>query len=342
MTDGKAHLLRQLDGDAARVFVATHPELEPAFAELNPSSLVELPLWTSPERVLGSIIFLKMADSEPYQESDLEFIEEFSHRCALGLENAQLYESAREAIQVRDEFLSVASHELRTPLTPLQLQIDNLHLLLQESGVLNDRLSGQLEMARKQTRRLSKLVESLLDVSRLSSGRLRLDLEYLDLAQLAEDVVQRFRLDAERSGSQLHLDAAGPVIGKWDRLRMEQILSNFLANAIKYGAGQPIEIGVFTKNRLAQLTVRDRGIGIAPEDVARIFGCFERAASVRHYGGLGLGLFISRQLVEAHGGSISVQSEPGAGATFTIIIPLEPTKNGAALQSLGPSGVARA
>ena len=149
--------------------------------------------------------------------------------------------------------------------------------------------------------------------SRIRIGRLALQLEDFDLAALVREVVTRHTEVATRAGCTLTLEAPHPVAGRWDRLRMEQVVTNLLSNACKYGAAKPVVVAIEAHNGRARISVSDRGIGIAPEDVGRIFGRFERAASGPHYGGLGLGLYITRQIVEAHGGSISVASRPGEG-----------------------------
>jgi len=169
---------------------------------------------------------------------------------------------------------------------------------------------------------LARLIDDLLDVSRIAAGRLPLRIEEMDLAEVAREMVSRSADAAAKAGSQIRLHAPGPVVGTWDRLRLEQVADNLLANAVKYGRGLPIDVRAEASAGTARLVVSDHGPGIAPEDQARIFEQFERAAPSRHYGGLGLGLWIARQLVEAHGGRIRLDSTPGAGAEFTVELPL--------------------
>jgi PAS domain S-box-containing protein len=238
-------------------------------------------------------------------------------------ERERILADLRAAVAARDEFLSIASHELKTPLTPLQLQLDALRRLLGEAGARDGRLAGKIEQAARQTARLSRLVESLLDVSRITGGQLPLEREEIDFAELVSEVAERFREEARRAGCSLAVDVEAPVVGRWDRLRLEQVVANLISNAIKYGAGKPVEVHLAAGEGAARLTVRDYGLGVAEEDKKRIFERFERAVSMRHYGGLGLGLYIARQIIEAHGGSIAVSSERGAGSTFTITLPLE-------------------
>lgn len=240
-------------------------------------------------------------------------------------ERELLYRQALEAIRARDEFLSVASHELKTPLTSLRLQVELLLRSARRAAVRRpEQIQGKLEVAIRQVDRLARLVEELLDVSRIKTGRLALEPEEIDLVALVRDVVARFSNDAARAGSRLDLAAEGPVVGTWDRLRIEQVLTNLISNALKFGAGRPVEVTIRSHGPLAEVEVRDHGIGIAPEDVERIFHRFERAVSARAYGGLGLGLYIARQLVEAHGGTIRVDSRPNEGARFTVELPLQP------------------
>lgn len=264
------------------------------------------------------------ASSRTYDASDLWLAEEFVRRAALSVENAWLYRQAQIAIGVRDEFLSIASHELRTPLTPLHLELDLIKKTLRKAGSAGEQLRARLDGASRAANRLTRLVDALLDVSRISTGQMVLEREEIDLSSLVRETAARFSLEAGQAGGTLLVHAAAPVVGFWDRLRIEQAVANLIANAIKYGEGKPVEVRVEAVERTARIAVRDRGMGIGPEDVKRVFGRFERAVSARHFGGLGLGLFIARQVVEAHGGEIIVESEKGAGSTFTIVLPVRP------------------
>ncbi len=236
-------------------------------------------------------------------------------------ERERLFKRLREALRLRDEFLSVASHELRTPVTTLMLQTELLRQLLAGPETeLVARLPPLVDRLKRQTDRLEEHVARLLDVSRLSSGRVQLQLSDEDLGKIAEDVVARLR-EEQRGRPMIHFRAEPDLYGRWDTLRIDQVLTNLLSNAVKYGGGLPIEVVVANEGHEATLRVTDKGIGIAVGDQARIFDQFERAVSERHYGGLGLGLFIVRQLVEAMGGRVEVQSQPGAGASFVVRLP---------------------
>lgn len=222
-----------------------------------------------------------------------------------------------EALRSRDEFLSMASHELRTPMQTLVLQLEALELASEANQLTPVRLGRRLAMARRQVARLEKLIDQLLDVSRISAGRLALDRAELDLAALAREVAGRFA----DSQVPIHVDAHGDTMGVWDDFRLDQVLTNLLSNAIKYGRGQPVEVTVSGQDATVRCAVRDHGMGITPAQQARLFERFERAVPTVHFAGFGLGLWIARQIVEQHGGSIEVESTPGQGATFTFTLP---------------------
>ncbi len=246
----------------------------------------------------------------------------------------------RDAVKARDEFLSIASHELRTPLTPLQLQIDSLVRAIDRDGddaLQTGRLREKAVAVQQQALRLGDLVRVLLDVSRITEGRLDLDLEDLDLTALVRQTCDRFRVVAGRAGCELAFTAPGPVRGRWDRVRLEQVTANLVSNAIKYGAGKPIAVAIESGDEVVRLRVRDRGIGIAEGDQRRIFHRFERGVSARHYGGFGLGLWISTKVTEALRGSIRVESAPGEGSTFVVELPLDPTRAPARADARGPT-----
>ena len=235
----------------------------------------------------------------------------------------QLEADLRRGVRDRDDFLSVASHELKTPLTALQFAVD---ALLREvcdrpvESVRSEKVVASARRASSQTTRLAALVDDLLDVSRLSAGHWEAERTVWDLATVAREVVSKIAETAAAAGCTVVLDAADGVNGCWDRPRIERALVNLLSNAIKYGRGKPIHVAVKSSGADAVLTVRDEGIGIRPEDQRRIFRRFERAVSPRNYGGFGLGLWIAREVVHAHGGRIEVTSQPGEGATFTVTL----------------------
>jgi signal transduction histidine kinase len=232
------------------------------------------------------------------------------------------------AIAGREEFISIASHELKTPLTPLKLNLQLLRRvsggpapLATDGGARRD-VDKLAATAERQVERLEKLVADLLDVARSRSGRLTIHREPLDLAALVRETVDGFGEQAAQHRCLLQVHASEPLLGQWDRLRMQQVVSNLVTNAMKFCQGKPVEISAHAVGGSAVLVVHDRGLGIDRKEQKRLFRPFERAASSRHYPGLGLGLYIVSQIVEAHGGAIRVESQLGAGATFTVTLPL--------------------
>ncbi len=245
--------------------------------------------------------------------------------------NAQL----ADALRVRDEFLSIASHELKTPLTALQLQLQ-----LGARGLTND---GQpeprwLATAQRQVKRLEALVTQLLDVTRIRAGRLSLDRRKVDLGELVAAVVDRFSGELERTGIRLELSAPLGVTGHWDPDRLDQVVTNLLSNAVKHGGGSPISISVAQQADRAMLAVEDDGPGIPQGSQSLVFEPFERAANARGVGGLGLGLFIARQLARAHEGDVRVESTSRTGARFVVELPRGSPPAALPLDRLGAGG----
>ncbi|NTX05512.1 GAF domain-containing protein [Myxococcus sp. CA040A] len=272
-------------------------------------------------QTLGALSFV--TSRRDYDAQDLALAQELARRAALAIDNARLYREARQAIRLREEFLSIASHELKTPISALQLQVHSLLTSLKRSpsGVTPERLERALGVVDRQVKRQTRLIHELLDVSRISAGRLELSLEPLDLVMLVREVVERFEPELERTGTRLELQLAPEAAGLWDKLRIDQVLTNLVSNAMKYGRGNPVLVVMTTGEATVRLEVRDGGIGIGEEHLSRLFHRFERAVSERNYGGFGLGLWISRQIVEAMGGHITVRSELGVGSTFSVELP---------------------
>ncbi|MBN1204136.1 MAG: PAS domain-containing protein, partial [Myxococcaceae bacterium] len=296
---------------------ALPPECAAMLEALSSRSALGVPLLA---RGHGLGVLVLLSARGPQGPRLLPLAEELGRRAALALDNARLYAQAQAAIHLRDDFLSVASHELRTPLTPLKLQLQ-----LMEQALRKERptapLHRMVKVGMRQVERLEQLVSNLLDVSQMTAGRLKLHTEVVDLSEVVGDVAARFGSLLAHSGCRLELDIRRGVTGLWDRARLDQVVVNLLTNAIKFGQGNPIEVEVEADPRTARLRVRDHGIGIPPEHLSRIFGRFERAVTTRSYGGLGLGLYIASQIVDAHGGAIRVASEAGAGAAFTVELP---------------------
>ena len=241
----------------------------------------------------------------------------------------QSEEALRAAVQARDEFLTIASHELKTPLTSLKLQLQIVARRLKkgDSALLSpDALRDIVETSTRQVNRLSYLIEDMLDGTRAAAGRLKFEFEECDSAEIVREacaanapqfIAAKVPLDvAVEQGMGLKL--------RCDRGRLEQVVANLLTNALKYGEGKPVRVSIRKGEADVRISVADQGMGIAPENHERIFRRFERAVSASSISGLGLGLYISREIVRAHGGEILVESEPDKGSTFTVRLPAQP------------------
>ncbi len=291
--------------------------------QLGLRSMMFVPL-VARKQALGALVFARSSPDMRYTPADVRVAEELGGRCAVAIDNALLYQTAKAAIDVRDEFLLVASHELRTPLTSMLLRVEALLRNVVDGRMPNALgLAAALTLILRQSKRMSDLISQLLDVSRVYRGNLDLELklEELDLSEVLREVSGRFAGELDRAGSTLSLAAPAPATGRWDRARIEQVITNLLSNAIKFSQGTPIHAAVEAKASTVRLEVRDGGIGIRAADQKRIFERFERAASSRHFGGLGLGLYLTRQIVHAHGGTIRVDSAPAQGTAFTVELP---------------------
>jgi signal transduction histidine kinase len=321
---GRSTLIQDVTPGLIQANSLTDAQLQ-LMSQIRVRSFIAVPLLAR-GHALGVLTFFTSHSGRRFTQVELEVLEELARRAAMSVENARLYRDAQEAIRQRDEFLSIASHELKTPLTPLNLK---LQLLDREArrhpdSPFRKAVEDYVTVGSRQVKKLNELVSDLLDVARISGDRLRLELEEVDLGTLTREIVGRYESEAARVGSTLVLEAPPSVVGSWDRLRLEQVITNLVDNAIKYGAGRPVRLQLDADAGQATLRVKDEGIGIAPEFLMRVFERFERAVSDRHYGGLGLGLYITRTIVEAMGGSIQVASTLGAGATFTVVLPRMP------------------
>ncbi len=316
LRSGASHLLPDVD-DARLVSYARDEAHAALLRRLGLRSAMAVPL-VGRGRVIGLLSFGSAAAGR-FTAADLAVAEELARRAALAIDNARLYRGSQEAVQVREDFLSVASHELKTPITSMSVAIGSQ---LRKSDAAEDpSLQRTLTTAQRGLKRLNQLVDQLLDVSQIGSGELTLERQTIDLVAVVEEVVAAMQERIARSGAAVEVVAAGPVEGFWDRRRLGEVVGNLLDNALKFGEGKPVRIEVGTSEGAALLVVRDRGSGIAPERLPRVFERFERGVSSRHYGGWGLGLFLVRRIVEAHGGTVAAESLPGAGSSFTVRLP---------------------
>jgi signal transduction histidine kinase len=292
----------------------------------------------------GAVDFLhKPLDAHAVNSKVSVFVDLYRHRKALRHEMDALAEANRQqealvqqlqcaqrdlerAVRMRDDFMSMVSHELRTPLNTLFLetQVRKLHLSKGNMAPFShERLPAMIERDQRQIQNMVRLIDDMLDVTRMRRGALSMQPKPADLSALARGVVNDLAQQAEAAGSVIELKASEPVEGVWDEFRIEQVLTNLLTNALRYGGGKPIEVTVQRVGDTAEMTVRDQGIGIAPEDHERVFEQFERTDDSRkHAPGLGLGLYITRQIVRSHGGEIRLKSAQGEGTEMRVTLPL--------------------
>ncbi len=289
----------------------------PARYAIGARSQISVPL-SARGRFLGAITFAAR-ERRTLSEEDLRLFEELARRIDLALENARLYRQAQEALKAREEFLSIAAHEIRGPITSLHLAAQ----LLQKGALSPEAAARSLGIITREDERLARFVDELLDVARIRTGQLIFHFSRVDLTEVVRTVAQRLAPDLLKAGSSLSVTAPSRVEGTWDRSRVDQIVTNLLSNAIKFGLARPIEIAVSASSGTARLIVADRGIGIAIDRQSDVFHAFERAVSARHYGGLGLGLYIVQTIVEGLGGSVVLKSRPDEGTTVTVELPQE-------------------
>jgi signal transduction histidine kinase len=228
------------------------------------------------------------------------------------------------ALALSDEFLSTLGHELRNPLAPIYMQAQYLLDAVRQGepkALTSDWMVPQLEGFCRRLQKFLEMLNRIMDVSRMSAGQLDLELEQVDLVEVVREVSANFERELSAARSELRLDLPARLVGKWDRMRVEQIFTNLLSNAIRYGASKPIEVRVGGDLEQIELSVKDDGVGIPEEHQHRIFERFERAGKTRSSGGFGIGLWTVRQSCLALGGHVSVKSRPGEGSEFTVVLP---------------------
>jgi len=288
------------------------------------------------DRCLGALTFVYAQSGRHHTAGDLQTAIELAERAAIAINNAMLYRELNDAVRARDEFLSIASHELNTPLTTLKLQLEMRLRRLAANDFARftpESLTRMLLADRRQVDRVSHLIEDMLDISRISAGQLRLQRESFDLAELVREVVDRLAENIAEMGGDFGVALEPPIVGEWDRFRIDQAITNLVTNALKYGEKRPIVVTAAVRGNEALLEVEDHGIGISREDLPRIFQRFERAIGASTVSGLGLGLYICKHIVEAHGGRIGVESEAGKGSRFSVLLPLQSSSTARAVSS---------
>jgi signal transduction histidine kinase len=295
---------------------------QPAIFTVGATSCMTVPL-RARGQVLGGLSFAARSEHR-FGPQDLALAGDLAIRVSLAIENARLYQRAINALAARDEFLSVAAHEIRGPLTSLRLAVQ---MLMKEPRLTES--ARLLSIIEREEHLLSHFVDELLDVARIRGGEIDYIYGSVDLVEVVHEVQHRLASELQRSGSALTLTAPSHLVGMWDRARLEQVALNLMGNAIKFGLGRAIDVRVECEGLTALLVVRDHGLGIPPDMRERIFQPFERAVSARHYGGLGLGLFIVQTIVKGLGGKVEVESEPGLGSVFKVTLPLTQPRRGA-------------
>ncbi|MFZ6178926.1 GAF domain-containing sensor histidine kinase [Nannocystis pusilla] len=309
-------LLAQVaDADAMRKLQLPEGQIE-LLSRLRVRSTMSV-LLTVRDAITGVLTF--WSDSRNYDREDLQFAEAYAQQVSTVLENINLLARAQEALRARDEFLELAGHELRTPLTSLEFAVDLLRKKLVEP--LLPAVRNAVDTIARQATRLSRLTE-LVVLAPLHEGSPPLRAEMLDLAALVREVARDQEASKAFICSELEIRADAPVMLRGDRTALEVVVSNLLGNAMKFGAGRPIEVRVEADPDTATLSVRDHGIGIPRNHLPSIFQRYERYVSPNSFGGLGLGLYIAARLVMAHGGKIRADSRPGEGSTFTVELPV--------------------
>ncbi len=301
------------------------PEYQSLLQTISLGTLLVYPI-TIHKGIIGYVVFMFEDPKKRIGDSELTLYEKVQKKVSLHFENAFLHHQATKAIEVRDEFISVASHELKTPLTSLTLQIQMIHrsLLDDRTKASPEQLLSSVDFCNQQVYRLTHLLNQLLDLTQIQLGQIQLQRSPSDLGFLAKQVLISFEEEVRRKQITLSLTSDEAVMGNWDATRLTQVISNLVSNALKYGKNGPVSVEVRKNSakQLAHILVRDNGAGIPKEMKDKVFERFERGNSRLSTSGFGLGLYISRQIAEAHGGKLSFESEVDIGSTFTVTLPL--------------------
>jgi signal transduction histidine kinase len=303
-------------------------------------SMLEVPVVSRTGEEIGRLIYSHMRPNV-FGEREKKLVEGLAAQSAIAVDNARLFQRSKDAISLRDEFLSIASHELKTPITSLKLHLQMTRRAVKpEQGITPpaEKLARVLDTSTTQVNRLSALIDDLLDVSRIQAGKLTYHFEKTELAGLVREMVDRFCEQLQAAGCETSIQTDEPVYVRCDRFRLEQVILNLLSNATKYGAGRPIEVIVENQSGMARVVVRDRGMGIPSEKLEMVFERFERAVSPSNISGLGLGLYISREIVNAHHGHIHVESQLGQGSSFIVDLPIAADQSSTQPSSMGQAG----
>jgi signal transduction histidine kinase len=292
--------------------------------QLAPRAYICVPI-TAHGQTLGAVAFILTAPERQFTATDVAFAEEVAQRAALALDNAYLYQQAQAAIVVRDQFLSTAAHELKTPLTALLGNVQVMERRNQREGSLPERERRAVHVIHTQTKRLSKMVATLLDISRFEQGKLTIERAPIDICALVSRIVEEVLPSLTMHTVEFNLPDTVMIIDG-DELRLEQVVQNLINNAVKYSPnGGPVKVRVSQRGSMVCIDVTDLGIGIPAEDIPHLFERFYRASNTddQHMSGMGIGLYIVQELVSLHGGSVAVESTERQGSTFTVRLPIK-------------------
>lgn len=310
--------------------VSKIPEEINLVKSLGFSSVIFVPL-QSRGQTIGVMTIASTQPGFEYSGDDAVFIKELADRAAITVDKAKLFTELQEAIRTRDEFLAVASHELKTPLTSILLSLQLILRRLQKStskSIASEEILRAVEVSIEQSKRLSRLINDLLDVTQTSSQYFQLVYKKENLSSLLKDINRKFEIILKQKNIKLKIkEEEKNIVGMWDKIRLEQAISNLISNAIKYGEGKPIVLSTKRMDDSVFIQVKDKGIGIRKEDQIKIFKVFNRSMDVKNYKGIGVGLFIAKNIIEAHDGEINLESTLGKGTTFSILIPITTNAN---------------
>jgi signal transduction histidine kinase len=302
--------------------VHSDPAYQAIVRRMAPHAYICVPL-TAHGRTLGAVAFILTTPLREFASDDVAFAEEVARRAAIALDNAHLYQQAQDAISIRDQFLSTAAHELKTPVTALLGNVQMMQRRAERDGILPERERRAVQVIHTQTKRLSKMVATLLDISRFEQGKLIIERAPLDLCALILRIVEEVLPSLSIHTVECHLPETAMIIDG-DELRLEQVVQNLISNAVKYSPdGGAIQVRVGQRDNLACIEVIDQGIGIPAEDIPHLFERFYRAGNMGHISGMGIGLYIVQELVNLHGGSVAVVSTQSQGSTFTVCLPIK-------------------
>ncbi len=301
-----------------------NPEYVGVIRKLGLKSYMAIPIMIR-GKPLGGLLIASFDDNRHYSSHDLNLMDEIGRICAVAIDNSLLLKDAKRAIQNREDFIAIASHELRTPLTSLQIRIDFLLRHLETVDIpkeAKEKLGSVIIGIKPDVQKFTKLIDTLLDVSKFRGHKMALIFEKVNISQIVADEVFSIQNQFVEKDVPLEINIQGDIFGKIDSLRIQQVVANLLMNALKFSNKKTVKIILTSDKKIVKIQIIDHGIGIPADDLERIFKPFERAVSKNHFGGLGLGLYICKQIIEAHDGAISVESKPNQGTVFYLEFPL--------------------